>query len=84
MGALGSLRCLPLAAAFADVLAIDAAPSVESDGFEQWVAAPFGGASELVGVVELDDTGSDGRGQSGIVSWVKHVCSCGARGPGSG
>jgi hypothetical protein len=60
---------LPLAAAFADILAIDAAPTVESDGFEKWIGTPFGGASERWAVVELDDTGSDGSGQSVVVSW---------------
>ena len=75
MRALGSLRGLPLAAAFADVLAIDAAPSVESDGFEQWIGTPFGGASERWAVVELDDTGSEGGGQSVVISGKKHDCS---------
>ena len=71
MRAFGSLSCFPLAAAFADVAAVDAAYSVERDRLQLGVCAPLGAA--LVVVVELDDTGGDGCGQSVIVSDKKHL-----------
>tara|TARA_Y100000114_G_C11750296_1_gene323915 strand:+ start:1254 stop:1514 length:261 start_codon:yes stop_codon:yes gene_type:complete len=64
--ALGYLGLFPLSAALADVLTINAAPSVEGDGLQHWIGTSL--SRTVFVVVELDDTSSKGLGKSVLIS----------------
>jgi hypothetical protein len=60
------LGLFPLSAALADVLTINAAPSVERNWLKERVCAPLGGAE--LPMIELYDSSSKGLRKSVVIS----------------